>query len=186
MKSARHMLRALAGVLTAGLLTGCLEDNTLSGSVSELFPIEVSWVEVRRNPQALQVSYYRNTAVDVDLVVRVTVDTAGLELTPGRRINLAGEVSPGQARTTVVHLAAGEPARVFVPVANGDLVLEQGGRPGELTRGNFSMSFRTGQGYGAGRSLAGRFAALAEDGGWGPEPGDVVLPDGGVPDAGRP
>jgi hypothetical protein len=186
MKSARQVLSALAGVLVAGALAGCAEDNTLSGSVSELFPMEVSWVEVRRSAQALQVSYYRNTAVDVDLVVRLTVDTTELDLSPGKRINLAGEVSPGQARTTVVHLAAGEPARVFVSVNSGDLVLEQDGQPGELTRGNFSMSFRAGQGYGAGRSLAGRFAARAENGGWGPEPGDIVLPDGGTPDAGRP
>lgn len=186
MRGTRHVLRALAGALVAGALAGCAEDNTLSGSVSELFPLEVSRVEVRRGSQALQVSYYRNTAVDVDLVVRLTVDTTGLELAPGRRINLAGEVSEGQARTTVVHLAAGEPARVFVPVSNGDLVLEQGGQPGEPTRGNFSMSFLTGQGYGAGRSLAGRFAARAEAGDWGPEPGDIVLPDAGMPDAGRP
>ena len=32
------------------------------------------------------------------------------------------------------------------------------------------MSFKKGEGYGAGRSLEGRFAALAMDAGFGPEP----------------
>ena len=67
-------------------------------------------------------------------------------------------------------LAAGEPARVFAPVEKGDLVLDEGGHPGELTRGDFSLSFQKGEGYGAGRTLSGRFSALALDAGFGPEP----------------
>lgn len=160
----------LSGALVGAGLVGCGGDNSLSGSVGDLFPLEVSRVEVQRNAEALQVSYYRSTATDVDLVVRLSVDTEGLVLKPGQKVDLAGETPAGHARATVVHLAAGEPVRVLAPVEKGDLVLDEGGNPGEPTRGDFSMSFQKGEGYGAGRTLSGRFSALALDGGFGPEP----------------
>jgi hypothetical protein len=138
--------------------------------VEELFSLEVSRVEVLRNDNALQVSYYRNNGLDVDLVARVTVATEGLELRPGSKVSLAGNTESGVARTTVVHLAAGEPARVFAPVDKGDLELDEGGGIGEPTRGDFSMSFQRGDGYGAGRSMEGRFSSTALDAGFGLEP----------------
>ncbi|WP_426749330.1 hypothetical protein [Myxococcus sp. Y35] len=176
----------LAAVVSGAGLAGCgLADNSLGGSVSELFPLEVSRVEVLRNAEAFQVSYYRNNDLDVDLVVRLTVSTEGLDLRPGAKVDLAGTTPSGQARATVVHLAAGEPVRVFGPVHKGDLKLESGGNPGESTRGDFSMSFSRGDGYGAGRNLEGTFSVVAQDASFGPEPGELL--DGGVPpDAGTP
>jgi hypothetical protein len=179
-------LRALAALGVSGLalgagLTACgLSDNELGGSVSELFPLgNISRVEVLRNAEALQVSYYRNNELDVDLVARLTVATEGVELRPGAKVDLAGTTPSGQARATVVHLNAGEPARVFAPVEKGDLELDEGGNPGEETRGNFSMSFRKGEGYGAGRNLEGTFRATALDASFGPEPGELL--DAGLP-----
>jgi hypothetical protein len=151
-------------------LLGCGGANSLSGSVEELFSLEVSRVEVLRNPEAFQVSYYRNNGLDVDLVARLTVATEGIELRPGSKVDLGGNTPSGLARATVVHLAAGEPARIFAPVDKGDLELDEGGGVGQPTRGSFSMSFRRGEGYGAGRSLEGRFASLVMDAGYGPEP----------------
>ncbi len=166
----RGVTRLAVVVGWCGVLGGCGGDNSLSGSVGDLFSLEVSRVEVQRNAEALQVSYYRSTATDVDLVVRLSVDTEGLELKPGKEVDLAGRTPSGHARATVVHLAAGEPARVFAPVEKGDLVLDEGGNPGESTRGDFSLSFKKGEGYGAGRTLGGRFSAMAADAGFGPEP----------------
>ncbi len=154
-------------LLAAVGAVGCGGANSLSGSVEELFSLEVSRVEVLRNAEALQVSYYRNNGLDVDLVARVTVATEGLELKPGTKVDLAGNTASGVARTTVVHLAAGEPARLFAPVDKGDLQLDEGGGIDQPTRGNFSMSFQRGDGYGAGRSLEGRFSATAMDAGFG-------------------
>ncbi len=166
------MLRVLklSGLLVAMGLLGCGEANSLSGSAEELFSLEVSRVEVLRNAEAFQVSYYRNNGLDVDLVARLTVATEGIDLRPGTKVDLAGSTPSGRARATVVHLAAGEPARIFGPVDKGDLELDEGGGVGEPTRGDFSMSFQRGEGYGAGRSLEGRFASLAMDAGYGPEP----------------
>lgn len=165
----RKVLR-LSGLLVAGGLLGCGGNNSLSGSVEELFSLEVSRVEVLRNAEALQVSYYRNNGLDVDLVARLSVATEGLELKPGSKVSLAGKTDSGQLRATVVHLAAGEPARVFAEVDKGDLELDEGGGIDQPTRGNFSMSFKKGDDYGSGRSLEGRFAGLAMDAGFGPEP----------------
>ncbi|WP_342379144.1 hypothetical protein NVS55_06935 [Myxococcus stipitatus] len=180
----RKSVRALAALTLAGLVSGAgmmacsRPDNSLSGSVSELFPLEVSRVEILRNAEALQVSYFRNNDLDVDLVVRLTVSTEGLDLRPGAKVNLGGTTPSGLARATVVHLNAGEPARVFAPVEKGDLQLESGGQPGQHTRGDFSMSFKKGDGYGAGRSLEGTFSAEARDAGFGPEEGEPL--DGSV------
>ena len=157
-------------VLAAGGLWGCGGTNSLSGSVEELFSLEVSRVEVLRNAEAFQVSYYRNNGLDVDLVARLSVATEGLELKPGTKVPLGGNTDSGVARATVVHLAAGEPARVFAPVEKGDLELDEGSEVGQGTRGNFSLSFKRGDDYGAGRSLEGRFSSLALDAGFGPEP----------------
>jgi hypothetical protein len=170
----RQQGRAMSGWKLAGLvasvgLWGCGESNSLSGSVEELFSLEVSRVEVLRNAEALQVSYYRNNGLDVDLVVRVTLATEGIDLRPGSKVDLAGNTPSGVVRTTVVHLAAGEPARVFAPVDKGDLELDEGGAIDQPTKGDFSMSFQRGDGYGAGRSLEGRFSSLALDAGFGPD-----------------
>jgi hypothetical protein len=172
MKEQGHMLRVwrLSGVLAGVGLLGCGGANSLSGSVEELFSLEVSRVEVLRNAEAFQVSYYRNNGFDVDLVARLTLATEGLDLKPGNKVNLAGNTDAGLARATVVHLAAGEPARIFAPVDKGDLELDEGGGVDQPTRGNFSLSFQRGEDYGAGRSLEGRFSSTALDAGFGPEP----------------
>ncbi len=171
----------LAGLVCGAGLTACgLSDNELGGSVSELFPLgNISRVEVLRNAEALQVSYFRNNELDVDLVARLTVATEGLDLRPGSKVNLAGTTPSGVARATVVHLNAGEPSRVFAPVEKGDFQLDEGGNPGEVTRGDFSMSFQKGDFYGAGRNLEGTFNAMAVDASFGPEPGELL--DAGVP-----
>jgi hypothetical protein len=89
-------------------------------------------------------------------------------------VNLSGTTDSGVARATVVHLAAGEPARVFAAVDKGDLELNEGGGIDQPTRGNFSLSFKRGEEYGAGRSLEGHFSSTAMDAGFGPEP--IPLP----------
>ncbi|WP_224370294.1 hypothetical protein [Hyalangium versicolor] len=159
-----------SALLVGWVLLGCGGANSLSGSVEELFSLEVSRVEVLRNAEALQVSYYRNNGLDVDLVARLSVATEGVDLKPGAKVNLGGTTPSGVARATVVHLAAGEPARVFAPVDKGDLQLDEGGGVDQPTRGNFSLSFQRGEEYGAGRSLEGKFSSTAVDAGFGPEP----------------
>ncbi len=150
-------------------MLACGTDNGLSGSVGELIPLAVSRVEVRRNEEAFQVTYFNNRGADVDVVARVAVALEGVDLVPGKKVPLDGEYAPGHLRTTVVHAPGGEASRRFPEVSRGDLVLHSGGAVGELTRGSFSMSFANeGGDLGQGRTLAGTFSAVALDGGFGP------------------
>lgn len=160
-------LVALAACLLA---VACGAKNSLGGSVSELFPLDVSRVTILRNDEAFQIDYFANHGPDEDLVARVTVATYGLNLAPGKKISLAGEYAPGHSRTTVVHIAAGEPARFFPEVAKGDLKLDSGGQAGQISEGDFSMSFEQGP-YGGGRDLYGNFSAMTQDAGFGPDGG---------------
>ncbi|MGA9520013.1 MAG: hypothetical protein WBV82_01035 [Myxococcaceae bacterium] len=142
-------------------------DNTLGGSVSELFPLEVSRVDVLRNDQALQVSYYNNNGTELDLVLQLTVALQDVTFEKGAKIPLQGEYAPGHQRTTVVHFAGGEPRRQLPNVSTGDLVIDEGGGIDEQTRGNFSMSFEQHGEFGSGRNVNGAFNAVARDGGFG-------------------
>ncbi|MFL5322417.1 MAG: hypothetical protein ACJ790_22350 [Myxococcaceae bacterium] len=159
-------MRLLLSSLAFALLAGCGNDRTLSGSVEELFPLTVSTVDVLRNSDALQVSYYNNRGADLDLVVRVSVATEGLTLTDGKSYKLDGDTPSGVARCTVIHLAGGEPTRTLPRVKNGDLYFGSGARDGEVTKGSFSMSFEENGDYGAGRTLSGNFAGVAKDAGF--------------------
>jgi hypothetical protein len=158
--------------LTLALLAlSCGKDNELSGSAGELFSLEVSRVEILRNDEALQVTYFNNRGADLDVVARVSVALKGVELKTGTKIDLAGEYEPGHPRTTVAHAPGGEPVRLMPPVKRGDLVLSAGGNPGQQTRGDFSMVFDSvGGDLGGGRTLVGNFAGPARDAGFGPLP----------------
>lgn len=162
----------------------CLEDNTLSGSMSEVFPLEVSRVEVYKNDEAIQVTYLRNRNIYLDVVARVTIalkipdgGTNGVDggflrpLVPGTQLDLAGDYELGHPIASVVHAPGGEPVRLLPPVQKGDFHLSAGGEVGTLTSGDFSMVFTdTGGDIGFGRTLVGRFTGVAVDAGFGPLP----------------
>lgn len=163
MRAVVVVVAASAGVL-AGL--GCMGDNSLGGSMSEVFPLNVSFVDILRNDQAFQVSYYNNNGNDVDLVAQIVIALDGLNFQPGGDFPLQGEDDAGQ-RTSVLHLAAGSPPEPLPDVSLGDLQLNQGGNVGEFTSGNFSMSFVADGGFGGGRTLYGNFSGQAQDAGYG-------------------
>jgi hypothetical protein len=151
--------------------SSCLVDNSLGGSLSEVFPLDLSRVEVHQNHEALQVTYYRNRGVFLDVVVRVSVSLQDegvapdggvptLPLAPGTKIDLKGESPTGQQRCAVTHAPGGEPVRNMPRVKNGDIVITEGGQIGEPIKGNFSMLFeQEGGDIGFGRTLFGRFAS---------------------------
>lgn len=152
----------------AALLSGCGGDNVLGGSLGEVIPLDVSSVDVYRNEDSLQVSYYRNRGVFYDVVVRVSVSLKDVVVKPGVRIHLEGDYDDGHPRTTVATAPGGEPVRLMPPVKKGDLVITGGGQPGQLTSGNFSMLFEaTGGDLGFNRTLTGNFAAKTVDAGFG-------------------
>ena len=142
-------------------------DNSLDGSLSEVFDLDVSTVHVLRNDDALVVSYEHNAGRDIDLVLRFTLALDQLTLQTGRTTNIAGTTDGGTLRATFLHNAAGEPARVLPDVSIGEFTLDTGGNPGDDTRGSFSASFVSDGSYGSGRAVSGNFHAIALDGGYG-------------------
>jgi hypothetical protein len=173
------------GLATALLLgAACLEDNSLSGSMSEVFPLGVSRVEVYKNDEAIQVTYLANRGIYLDVVARVTialhypdggtnsVDGGFLRpLVPGTDLDVAGDYLLGHPIASVVHAPGGEPVRLLPPVQKGDFHVSAGGQPGVMTSGDFSMVFMdTGGDIGFGRTLVGRFSGVAVDAGFGPLP----------------
>lgn len=164
-------------------LTSCGVDNGLSGSLSEVFPLDLSKVEVAQNDEALQVTYYRNRGVFLDVVVRVSVSLQDegvaadggvptIALKPGKRLALQGESPTGQLRCAVTHAPGGEPVRSLPRVKKGDLEITEGGTIGKPMKGNFSMLFEAeGGDVGFGRTLVGTFAVTESlDAGFGDPP----------------
>jgi len=156
----------VAGAIAVSLACG-KGDNSLDGSLSEVFDLDVSTVHVLRNDDALVVSYEHNAGRDIDLVLRFTLALDQLTLQTGRTTNIAGTTGGGTLRATFLHNAAGEPARVLPDVSIGEFTLDTGGNPGDDTRGSFSASFVSDGSYGSGRAVSGNFHAIALDGGYG-------------------
>jgi len=165
------MIRSSVVLLVATAVAASLAcgkgDNSLDGSLSEVFDLDVSTVHVLRNDDALVVSYEHNAGRDIDLVLRFTLALDQMPLQTGRTVNIAGSTDAGTLRATFLHNAAGEPARVLPDVSIGEFTLDQGGNPGDDTKGSFSASFVTDGSYGGGRAVSGGFHAIALDGGYG-------------------
>ena len=165
------------------LLTSCAVDNGLSGSLGEVFPLDVSSVEVAQNDEAMQITYFRNRGVFLDVVVRVSVSlqdegvaadggvpTIGLKA--GKKLDLSGTSPTGELRCAVTHAPGGEPTRSLPQVKKGDLVISEGGSIGAPMKGNFSMLFEAeGGDVGYGRTLVGTFSVNQSlDAGFGDKP----------------
>jgi hypothetical protein len=147
---------------------GCgMGDNQLGGSLSEVFPLDVSTVHVIRNDNAFVVSYEANNGHDIDLVLRFALALDELQFRTGRTIPLQGTTDAGVLRASFVHNAAGEPARILPQVRTGEFELTQGGNPGQVSAGSFSVSFVSDGSYGSGRGVTGTFHARTLDGGYG-------------------
>jgi hypothetical protein len=157
-------------LLLALVLCTCGPDVSLSGSLEQLIPLDVSGVSIYRNDEGLQVTYTRSRGLFLDIVMRMTVSLTGLA--PGAKaVNLVGDWRPGNPRVTFAHAPGGEPVRLLPKVKRGDLALTEGGGVGVLTKGNFSVVFEdTGGDFGTGRSLSGRFLGTAQDAGFGDIP----------------
>jgi hypothetical protein len=163
-------------------LAACEGQTNLSGSMSEIFPLENSSVQVLQNGEAMQIVYLLNRGVFLDVVARISVslndEGAGpdggipqLELKAGSRVELQGQAPGGVARCAVTHAPGGEPVRDLPPVKQGDLRITRGGQIGQLTEGNFSIRFeQEGGDIGFGRTLNGTFSATTQDAGFGALP----------------
>lgn len=162
----RPILVLVTALAVAAALACGKGDNSLAGSLSEVFDLDVSKVDVLRNDDALAVAYTLNRGRDIDLVLRFTLALDQLQLQKGKTVKIAGFTDGGVLRATFLHQAAGEPVRVLPEVSIGEFTLDTGGDPGTDTKGSFSASFGSGD-YASGRAVSGSFHATALDAGYG-------------------
>jgi hypothetical protein len=92
--------------------------------------------------------------------MRVTVDTTGITLASGKAIDLSGEVSPGQPRTSVTRAVSNEPLYTLPDVSTGSMTLNDDGTPGKDPSGQFGLTFAQGTALGSGYSLNGVFEGV--------------------------
>ena len=162
------MTARLLALTAASLFFACSPD-TLSGSLGAVIDLETSRVDVSRNADSFQVTWFRNRGVFLDIVIRLSVFVGDKELKQGAKLDLAGEYVPGHPRTTISHAPGGEPVRLLPTIKRGDMSITGGGGIGVNTTGNFSVLFDdTGGDFGNGRTLAGSFIGVAADAGFGP------------------
>lgn len=160
------------------LLPRCGSQSSLSGSLSEVFPLDVNAVTVSANSEAFQVSYLFSQAGNTDLVVQLTVGLAGLTLSPGSTVDLAGALPDGSPRTVVTHQLHGQPTLVLPAIQTGSLSLAAGGQSGQDTRGSFTLAFVNDGTVGALRTLSGSFEGTLASAAF---PPDASVPtDGGL------
>lgn len=164
------------------VLASCGLDNSLGGSLSEVFPLDISTVEVARNDEAMQVTYFRNRGVFLDVVARVSVslrlegeaEDGGVPYVvpkAGTKLEVVGEYAPGNPRCAVTTAPGGEPVRNLPRIRRGDFTIIEGGNEGEVTSGNFSVLFeQEGGDVGFGRTLFGNFKGELRDAGFGELP----------------
>jgi hypothetical protein len=169
----------LLPVFALGLLslTRCSSPNSLNGSVSEMFPLTFNSVDIRSDSQAFVVTYYFTQAAQTITVIQLHVETdGGINFSPGQSINLAGEVSPGRPRTSVLHFdpVSGQSAVVLPPVKRGSLSLSCGLQIGGQSCGSFDMSFVDDGTLGSNRTLGGGFDGTLQNGEYPPDSGYYI------------
>ncbi len=158
--SPRRLL--IAPALVALALAGCgPQGPSLSGSLSQFFPLTFTSHEVINADGAFQITYFNQTATEIDVVAQVTIDTSGFNVTSGKSFNLAGEYAPGHPRTVVTHVSGNSAPANLPPVATGVLTIDSGGPAGKSTSGSFNLSFGNGGDFGSGSDLSGTFDTMA-------------------------
>ena len=180
--SRRAWLSPVPLILGLLLLTRCSPSNSLSGSVSEIFPLDFNSVVVWVSDTSFQVSYYFTQFGNEDLVVQLAVDTTGLTIKPGVSIDLSQDTTTGQPRAQVTHVAHAEATLVLPRIAAGTLHINSGSLPGDHFTGSFNLSFVNDGTVGSLRTISGGFDDLSLNGNFPPDanyPADAG-PDGGL------
>ena len=154
------------------LLAACSSGNSLTGSLSTVFPLDENSVQVVENTEAFQVTYDFAQGDQDTVVVQLTVSLAGETLAPGGSLDLSGQTPDGAQRTTVTHLAPNQAAVVLPAVQSGLLKLSEGGQAvGSTTVGTFNLSFVTDGSAAGGHTLSGSFSGPLQSAAFAPDAG---------------
>jgi hypothetical protein len=171
--------KQLAIALGALGFVGCGQPaNSLTGSLDEIAPLQFDSTVVRADPDVLVIEYDRfpqaqGTQVDAgpaatgaggtDVVFKVAIQIAGLQLNKDLDLDLTSATSDGTPRTSCTRAVGTDPRRDLPPVKRGELVRDSDVNIGQPAKGHFHILFGEGGEIGEGRTVDGTFSAPAQD-----------------------
>jgi hypothetical protein len=149
----RGRLGAAALGLCAALLAplaGCgSSSNQLSGSLSDIYPLDFDAVQVQLVSSYLVVAYVKSATGEK--TIKLTLDLTGFDVAPGAEIDLAGKAAGGGPRGTLQRITG---SSVDLPIAMGGITLDAVPTVGKHLGGHFHAVFSRP----AGRALSGDFS----------------------------
>jgi hypothetical protein len=117
----RHGSAWLAAV--AALAAGC-GGGSLSGSLEQSMPLGFDRVELSADADALSVSYLQDTSTTPDIVFKLVVQLAGLDVSVPLDVDLSSRLEAGEPRASASRVVANQPV-LFAPISMGTLRLDR-------------------------------------------------------------
>ena len=171
----RPVRATLAFALAASLaLPACGGPNQLTGSLDAVAPLQFDAVTVRVDPHVLAVEFDRSAVSDVavadggqaagaDVAFKMAVNIDGLQLDQGLSVDLAAPLEDGRVRASCTRAVGTDPRRDLPPIKRGTLVLDANVNYDQVATGHFHILFDMGGDIGEGRTVNGRFRAVAQN-----------------------
>jgi hypothetical protein len=139
------------------------DENTLEGSLGTEVPLDFSAVAVENSGAAVAIVYTKDLpgGSSPDLVLKVTANTSGLDLTHPLTIDLTEKVA-NQPRGAVSRAVSGDARRDFPPMLRGSITFAQAPAVGSKVTGSFTVTFSnaTTGSLGQGKTAFGNFSAV--------------------------
>jgi hypothetical protein len=146
------MKRLLLVVALAVAGCGGGNGNDLTGSLSEVYPLDFDTVEIDQLGSTIVITYVHSPGSDIAKTAKLIVDTTNIALDqPPTMINLA-EMFNGSTRGILQRV---EKTTIGFPIMNGHLLLNQKPTPNATLSGSFSTTLSDPMG----RTLNGDFSA---------------------------
>jgi hypothetical protein len=139
-------------------VAACGAGDSLEGSLSATVSLDFTTVAIQVTPNAVAVQYQRPGPTGTDIVLQITANTTGVDLTHGGTINLAEMVGTAQ-RGSITRVVSGDTRSALPTLQRGSLTFSDGVAAGQGVSGSFDALFATGTGFGAGQTAFGDFSA---------------------------
>ena len=138
--------------------TGCRP--CLSGSLTEVMPLDYDHAAIELGAGSFSVGYYMTDGSQVGVVLLLSVASTGLDLNQPGSVDLSERLPDGSFRATVTRAMTADPPVMFPTIMSGSLDLQTLLFQGWPAQGAFHLVFDPEQSGGdaAGRSVHGDFA----------------------------
>ncbi|MGA9523111.1 MAG: hypothetical protein WBV82_16705 [Myxococcaceae bacterium] len=156
----RNIGRATFSLLGIFMLVACGSGtNTLDGSLADVVDLGYERAELAAAEGSLVLKFLRPRGTGEDVVLKLSVNTAGLTAQAVIDIDLTEQVAELGPRGAVTRHVFEDPNETLPPIRRGRLVLQEVAGTTDRVKGEFSATFTQGHEFGAGRTVYGEFEA---------------------------